>query len=157
MLIPDCMKFYNSLNSLQNSEDFSGIVAFKIAMNKEKLESVVKNVKKAFEMPKKLKEYENGVKKLLLKVSKKDESGKPITKGNDVEIEDIPTYESEMKILNETYKDEIDKYNEYQLEVEERLNKEDFKVEFEMIEVNDLPQNTPPRIFQALLPMIKKS
>jgi len=145
---------YNNL-SLVKDVDCEIVFSYAIAKNRRNLKSELEIFEEFTKPSEEYEKYDDKRVKLAAKYAKLDDDGRPVVKDNSYIIskDNRPTFEVEMKELEEEYKEVIqafkDKLKNYQLEIEKEI-----EFDYYMIDLEKLPKLTPMQT-EAIFDLIK--
>jgi len=132
---------------IKNSVKFS----YWLAKNRKRIQPEIESLEEAIESSRRYKEYDTERARIAKFYADKDENGKPIIQNSSyVVIEKLNEFNSELNILKEKYKDEVEKRDkqieEYNNLLEEEIEFEGFKIKLE-----DLPDGIEPVFIEVLM------
>ena len=134
-----------AMNALDSVSDLKGVkFAFTVLKNRKKLEAQIEEDKTIFEEILKpgegFKEYEEKRIALCEDSSEKDEEGKAKTEGDRYLIVDMNQFNTDLAKLTEEYQTAVDD-RKNQIEEYNSLMEEDMPIEFQVLGMNDLPED----------------
>lgn len=143
-------ELYNCLQALESVKDLKGIkFAYVSLKNKKKIEEEIKLFEEIVKPNPKFEEYEQNRIKLCEKHSEKNENGKPIILQDKYKITDEIKFNSELDELKKDYNsvinERIKQINDYNEMLEEELN-----IEFEKINFDSIPENISPKELESI-------
>jgi len=132
---------------IKNSVKFS----YWLAKNRKRIQPEIESLEEVIESSRRYKEYDMERVRIAKFYADKDENGKPIIQNSSyVVIEKLNEFNSELDILKEKYKDEVEKRDkqieEYNNLLEEEIEFEGFKIKLE-----DLPDGIEPIFIEVLM------
>jgi len=132
---------------IKNSVKFS----YWLAKNRKRIQPEIESLEEAIESSRRYKEYDMERARIAKFYADKDKNGKPIIQNSSyVVIEKLNEFNSELNILKEKYKDEVEKRDkqieEYNNLLEEEIEFEGFKIKLE-----DLPDGIEPVFIEVLM------
>lgn len=146
------------LNSLNEVSEIKGVkFAFAILKNRKKLETQIEEDKTIFEEILKpsegFKEFETKRVDICVLYSEKDENGDPITENDQYKINELDKFNSELTLLSDKYKEEIEgRYK--QVSEYNSLMEENIVIDFVKVNYEDLPSDISEKQLRGLEFMI---
>jgi hypothetical protein len=138
-------EFSVTLNALDSVSELKGVkFAFAVLKNRKKLEAQIEEDKDIFERilepSEEYKEYEEKRIELCVLYSEKDEEGNAIIEDNKYKILDIDKFNNDLNDLTQYYQEYVDSRKE-QIEEYNTLMEEDITIEFQKVDIDNLPED----------------
>ena len=143
-------ELYTSLEALDSVKELKGIKFAYVALkNKKKIEEEIKLFEEIIKPNPKFEEYEQKRIQLCVVHSDKNENGEPVILNDKYKIIDENKFNTELDGLKKGYNDVIEErikqINDYNLMLEEEVN-----IEFEKINFDNIPENISAKELEAI-------
>ena len=143
-------ELYNCLQALDSVKELKGIkFAYVSLKNKKKIEEEINLFEEVVKANPKFEEYEQKRIKLCELHSEKDSENKPIISNDKYKILDENKFNSELDVLKKEYQDVINErikqINDYNSMLEEEIN-----LEFEKINFEHIPENISSKELESI-------
>jgi hypothetical protein len=146
---------YNAIEALRSREDLGKKLVYALVKTKGRIQPVIDAVAAMQKAPEGLRKYDEERLALAKRLARKDEAGKPVVKNNNFEMEDPAAFESEMAALRAKYRDDFDRLEAVEKELQAHLDESE-EVDLHPLTLEMLPDAISFDLVEKLSAMLEE-